>query len=105
MPCRLAALTLDAHSPQRVANFWSTLLDRALVEDRRGRVLPGTDTQVGLRVGESETDKHGPNAVHVHLTSASPAHQQEIVSLALRAGASGTQNRTSRHLSQSCQAA
>ena len=53
----------------------------------RGVLLPGSDTQVGLRFSPSDAAKVGPNPVHLHLTSTSPADQQDVVAAALRLGA------------------
>ncbi len=59
-----------------------------VVDDLRGALLPGSDTQVGLRFAPSNTERVGPNRVHLHLTSTSPAGQQETVGAALDLGAS-----------------
>ncbi len=86
MPSRLLALTFDAHDPARLAAFWAGLLGRAVVEDVSGALLPGSDTQVGLRFVVSGAEKVGPNRVHLHLTSTSPADQQDTVTAALGLG-------------------
>lgn len=87
MSSRLLALTFDAHDPARLAGFWAAVLERVVVEDPRGALLPGSDTQVGLRFAPSGTEKVGPNRVHLHLTSTSPAGQQDTVAAALELGA------------------
>ena len=87
MPLRLLALTFDAHDPARLAGFWAGLLGRVVVNDLRGALLPGSDTQVGLRFVASRAERVGPNRVHLHLTSASPAGQQDTVAAALDLGA------------------
>jgi len=87
MSLRLRAVTFDAHEPARVAQFWGGLLDRELVEDAGGALLPGHDTQLGLRFVPSLSEKVGPNRMHLHLTSASPGDQQQTVATALRLGA------------------
>jgi len=87
MPSRLLALTFDAHDPARLASFWAGVLGRVVVDDLRGALLPGSDTQVGLRFVLSGAEKVGPNRVHVHLTSTSPAGQQDTVAAALEFGA------------------
>ncbi|TYP90540.1 VOC family protein [Blastococcus xanthinilyticus] len=87
MPSRLRALTFDAHEPARLAEFWAALLGRAVLDDPRGVLLPGSDTQVGLRFTASPTGKAGPNRVHLHLTSTSPAAQDDTVAAALELGA------------------
>jgi len=87
MASRLLALTFDAHDPARLAGFWAGVLGRGLVDDQRGALLPGSDTQVGLRFVRSEAEKVGPNWVHLHLTSSSHADQQDTVAAALELGA------------------
>jgi len=87
MSLRLLAVTFDAHEPARVAQFWGGLLDREVVEDAGGALLPGHDTQLGLQFVASLSEKAGPNRMHLHLTSASPGDQQQTVATALRLGA------------------
>jgi len=58
-----------------------------VVDDHRGALLPGSNTQVGLRFAPSGAEKVGPNRVHLHLTSTSPAGQQDTVATALELGA------------------
>lgn len=82
------ALTFDAYDPARLAGFWAAVLGRVVVDDLRGALLPGSDTQVGLRFSASGAAKVGPNRVHLHLTSTSPAGQQDTVAAALELGAS-----------------
>ncbi len=80
-------MTLDAHHPPRLADFWAGLLDREVREDAGGVFLPGGDTQPGLRFVPSPSEKVGPNRMHLHLTSTSPADQQHTVATALGFGA------------------
>lgn len=87
MPSRLLALTFDAQDPVRVARFWAGVLGREAVDDRRGLLLPGSDTQVGLRFVSSRAQKAGRNRTHLHLTSTSPDDQQQTVTTALDLGA------------------
>jgi hypothetical protein len=77
MSSRLLTLTFDAHDPGRLARFWADLLGRAVVDDPRGLMLPGSDTQVGLRFTPSGTEKTGPNRVHLHLTSTTSANSRK----------------------------
>ncbi|KQY46390.1 VOC family protein [Cellulomonas sp. Root137] len=86
MPSRLTALAFDAHDPLRVAEFWAGILGHDVVADSSGALLPGSDTQVGLRFVPSPTTKVGLNRTHLHLTSTSPADQQATVAHALRLG-------------------
>ncbi|WP_154795913.1 VOC family protein [Occultella kanbiaonis] len=87
MPLRLLAVTFDVRDPARVAEFWAGMLGRAVVDDARGRLLPGSETQVGLRFSHTAAEKPGPNRVHLHLTSTTPADQQDTVTAAVERGA------------------
>jgi hypothetical protein len=80
-------LTLDAHDPGRLGAFWAGLMGREVVEDSGGTLLPGSATQVALRFVPSSSAKAGSNRVHLHLTSTSPADQDETVARALFLGA------------------
>ncbi|GAB3979398.1 VOC family protein [Plantactinospora veratri] len=84
---RLLTVTLDAHDPARLAQFWAGMLGREMVKDADGVVAPGTDTQPGLRFVPSRAEKAGPNPMHFHLTSGSLADQQHTVTRALELGA------------------
>ncbi|MFI6824815.1 VOC family protein [Micromonospora sp. NPDC050187] len=88
MPLRLLSVTFDAHDPDRLARFWADLLGREVVEDAGGALLPGDDTQVGLRFAPGGADTVRPNRMHLHLhlTSASAADQQQTVATVLRLG-------------------
>jgi hypothetical protein len=80
-------LTLDAHDALRLAQFWAGLLGREVAEGPAGALVPGDDTQVGLRFVPSESVKAGPNRVHLHLTSTDLADQERTVATALDLGA------------------
>lgn len=83
---RLVAVLFDAHDPLRLARFWSGLLDRPVVENADGTLLPGDGTQLGLGFVLSPAEKLGPSRMHVHLTSASASEQQRTVARALTLG-------------------
>jgi len=86
--CRLTALAVDAYEPERLARFWGAALGRQTLADAQGgALLPGSDTQLGLRFVPSSAEKVGRNRMHLHLTSESPADQRRIVETALRLGA------------------
>lgn len=87
MPPRLVAATFDAHDPTELAAFWGSLLGREAVQEGGGSLLPGDDTQVGLRFVTASTNKSGPNRLHLHLTSTSREDQQQTVEIALSLGA------------------
>jgi catechol 2,3-dioxygenase-like lactoylglutathione lyase family enzyme len=87
LPRRLT-VTFDAHDAARLARFWAGLLGREVVEDAGGVLLPGDDTQVGLRFVPAGVPETGPSRrLHLHLTSAVPAEQQQTVATALGLGA------------------
>ncbi|MCY7396280.1 MAG: VOC family protein [Nocardioides sp.] len=87
MPSCLLAVTIDAHDPARLAGFWAGLLGAQVVEDRRGALVPGSATRVGLRFAPSTSEKAGLERVHLHLTSTSPGDQEQTVAAALELGA------------------
>lgn len=82
------SVTYDAHDPARLAAFWGGLLRREVVDDPRGWLLPGSETQVGLRFVPGETHKAGQSRLHLHLTSTSHDDQRHTVVAALELGAS-----------------
>jgi len=88
MLSRLLMVTFDAHDAARLARFWAGMLSREVVEDAGGALLPGDETQLGLRFVPSRSEKMGPNRIHLHLTSASLADQEQTVTTALRLGGS-----------------
>ena len=86
MTSRLLAVTFCALEPERVARFWAALLERDVVADADGVLLPGDGTQVGLRFCPTRTEKSGPNRLHLHLTS-DGSDQDTVVARALDLGA------------------
>lgn len=87
MAVHLLAVTYDAHDPERLARFWGGMLRRDAIEDAGGLLLPGTPTQVGLRFVAGQPEKEHLNRLHLHLTSASLAHQLDTVAAAAALGA------------------
>ena len=87
MAVHLLAVTYDAHDPARLARFWGGMLRRDAIEDAGGLLLPGTPTQVGLRFVPGQPEKEHLNRLHLHLTSASLAHQLDTVAAAAALGA------------------
>ena len=83
----LLAVVFDATDPMRLARFWGGVLGREVVEETGGAFLPGSDTQVALRFVPSRAERVEPNLMHLHLTSDSPAHQDETVARARELGA------------------
>jgi Glyoxalase-like domain len=86
VPSRLLAVSFDAHDPPLLAAFWSGLLRREVVAEAGGALVPGDETQVGLRFVASEGEQVGPRSLHLHLTSATLEDQQRTVDRALELG-------------------
>jgi hypothetical protein len=88
MTCRLFAVCFDARQPLLLARFWARVLGREVVEEADGALVPGDDTQLGLRFVASHAEKLSPDYLHLHLTSTSLADQRQTVAKALELGAS-----------------
>ena len=69
MPVGLVAVAFDADDPARLAAFWAAVLGRRIIDELNGALLPGDETQVGLRFAVAATEKSGQNRLHLHLTS------------------------------------
>jgi hypothetical protein len=83
---RLEAVTFEVADADAVAAFWAGLLDRQILAEPGGGLVPGDKLQVGLRFVTSDSKQVGPRRLHLHLTSSSPEHQQRTVETALRLG-------------------
>ena len=86
MTSRLLAVTFDASDPDRLAGFWAALLDRDVIADGDGVLVPGDGTQVSLRFCRTRADKTEPNRLHLHLTS-DGSDRDTVVARALDLGA------------------
>jgi catechol 2,3-dioxygenase-like lactoylglutathione lyase family enzyme/predicted enzyme related to lactoylglutathione lyase len=87
MTVRLVAVSFDVREPSTVAVFWAGMLGRDIIEEEEGALLPGDETQVGLRFLAADTEEGtGPNRVHLHLTSSDFDDQSHSVALALDLG-------------------
>jgi hypothetical protein len=86
MTSQLVAVTYDAHDPDTVAAFWAGLLRRDVVPEAGGVLVPGDDTQVGLRFAAASAGALGPHRLHLHLTSTSLEDQQRSVDRVLELG-------------------
>ena len=86
MALRLQAVTFEVADVSVVAAFWAELLDREVLAEPGGALVPGDQTQVGLRFVTSDTEQLGPRRLHLHLTSSSPEDQQRTVETALHLG-------------------
>jgi catechol 2,3-dioxygenase-like lactoylglutathione lyase family enzyme len=86
MTLQLAAVTFEVADAPAVAAFWAGLLRREVIAEPGGALVPGDDTQVGLRFVTSNTERVGPRRLHLHLTSCSREDQQRTVETALGLG-------------------
>jgi hypothetical protein len=81
------AVSFDVPDPTEVATFWAGVLGRTGVIEPGGVLLPGDDTQIGLRFVAAKPVDAAPRRLHLHLTSASVDDQRHTVDAALRLGA------------------
>lgn len=86
MTLRLDAVVFDVTDAHAAAAFRAGLLDRELLPEPGGALVPGDLTQVGLRFRTSESVQTGPRQLHLHLTSTSLSNQRQTVEKALRLG-------------------
>lgn len=87
MTLRLEAVALEVREPDEVATFWAGVLDRDIVRESDSALLPGDDTQIGLRFVTTDKEKSGPNSTHLHLTSSTIEAQMHTVERAVGLGA------------------
>jgi len=82
-------VAFDAVDPAGLARFWAGLLDREVLAQPAGVLLPGSATQLALRFvpGTARRASAQPNRMHLHLTSTSLDDQQRRVQQARDAGA------------------
>jgi hypothetical protein len=86
MVLRLEAVTFEVADSAGVAAFWAGLLEREILEEDNGALVPGDSGQVGLRFVTSHTEQVGPRRLHLHLTSTSLEDQRRTVESVLRLG-------------------
>lgn len=79
MSLRLDAISFDVADALAAAAFWAGLLDRELVIEPGAALVPGNETQVGLRFVTSERRPTGRPRLHLHLTSSSLEGQQRTI--------------------------
>ncbi|WP_420113460.1 VOC family protein [Pseudactinotalea sp.] len=84
---RLQAVTYGAQDPELLARFWAGMLERDIVVDDDGMLLPGADGQLGLRFEADDAPPQPRHRMHLHLTSTSLADQQATVDRACDLGA------------------
>jgi len=83
---RFEAVTFEVGDADAVAAFGAGLLDRQMLAEPGGVLVPGDEVQVGLRFVASDGKQVGRPRLHVHLTSSSREDQQRTVETALRLG-------------------
>ncbi|NBH03365.1 VOC family protein [Amycolatopsis sp. SID8362] len=83
---RSLAVTFEAENPAEPARFWAGLLGREVVEDTGGVLLPGEDTQLGLRFVPGRAGRVGAHRMHLHLTSENLDGQRHTVATAISLG-------------------
>lgn len=89
MSLNLAALTVDAHDPRTLAEFWAAILRRDVTAADDGILVlaPNAANEFAIEFAPSDEPKRGPNQLHFDLTSQTPQDQQRIVERALALGA------------------
>ncbi|MET8357353.1 VOC family protein [Micromonospora sp. NPDC005171] len=89
MTAHLFAISFDASEPLRLAQFWSGLLGREIVDDPHDGVLllPTNDNEFHLRFAPNQQPKVVQNRMHFDLTSSSLEDQRQTVARALKLGA------------------
>ena len=88
MSVQLRAVSFDALDPAALGAFWAGVLGREIVEEDGGVLLPGDETQVGLRFVGAASQAGPRNRLHLHVTSQTADSQRHTVETALRLGAS-----------------
>ena len=86
MAVRLEAVRFDVADALAAAAFWAALLDREVRTESGRALVPGDETQVGLRFVTSQTEQVGRPRLHLHLTSSSVEDQRRTVETALGLG-------------------
>jgi hypothetical protein len=82
----LESVTFEVADAATVARFWAALLERDVWAEPGGALVPGGETQVGLRFITSTTEQIGQRRLHLHLTSSTLEDQRRTVETALRLG-------------------
>ena len=86
MTLRLAAVTFEVPDARLAGSFWSGLLDRGMVDESGGVLLPGSTTQVGLRFVQSAPRDPVFDRLHLHVTSSTVDEQRRALDTAVRLG-------------------
>lgn len=86
MTSSLVAVSFESPDVGAASEFWAALLGREILTDGAAAVLPGDDTEVGLRFVPERTRKPETNRLHLHVTSTTVEDQRQIVADVLRLG-------------------
>lgn len=76
---QINALIIDATDPERLAAFWSELLDRPVVGRTGPYVWLRRENGLGVGIQRSDAPKPGKNRLHFDLASPDPAAEQRRV--------------------------
>ncbi|MEH1163981.1 VOC family protein [Micromonospora sp. CPCC 205539] len=89
MTSQLFAVCFSANQPLHLAQFWSGVLDRTLIDDPHDGValLPAGEAGFRIRFVPTREPKVGQNRAHFDLTSGSLDEQQQTVARSLALGA------------------
>ncbi len=84
----LAAITLDALEPRRLAQFWGAVLDREGLDDPHSDAALAPDERSGTRIRfmRCTEPKRTQNLIHFDITSTSRADQEATVARVLDLG-------------------
>jgi len=86
MALRFVAVTFDVRDPTVLGAFWAELLGRQQVTEIAGVLLPGDETQVGLRFVAADVPESAPYRLHLHLTSSSLDDRRRTLDEIVRLG-------------------
>jgi catechol 2,3-dioxygenase-like lactoylglutathione lyase family enzyme len=86
---RLAALSIDAHDPERLADFWGAFLgrERTAYDDGVPTLAPVQEPWLELRFPQATAEKTARNPHHLEVVGQRGETQGEVVSRALALGA------------------
>lgn len=87
MGVQLIGTVFEAGDPDRLAQFWSELLEVPTARDAYGILLPPSPTRAGLRFTPGVGRGAAPNPTHLHLVADTVEGQQAVVADAVRRGA------------------
>lgn len=87
MTLRLGAATIGVADPGPVARFWAGLLDRTVVPEGRGMLLPAAPGQLPLRFAVDPRPWFDADRWHLHVGGDKTGDQVRLVARALDLGA------------------